>query len=178
MNPAEQVMQVALSYMATSSLQAALALELPDRLASGAKSAADLAREAGAREDPVFRVLRLLASLGLFEEVLPRTFALTPAGQLLRKDVEGSVRDIAIFVSDPMHYLVFANMMHSMKTGRPATEFTWGMPPFEYLASHPEYSKKFNDAMTSFSAPIGNAAIEAYDFSGIGTLVDVAGGHG
>ena len=178
MNPAQQVMQVATSYMATAALNAALSLDIPDHLAGGPRSAAQLAQAAGANEDAVFRVLRLLASLGLFEEVSPRTFALTPAGQLMRSDVPGSLRGIAYFISDPTHFQIYANIMHSMKTGRPASEFTFGMPPFEYLATHPDYSKTFNDAMTAFSAPIGNAALEAYDFGGIGTLVDVAGGHG
>jgi hypothetical protein len=81
-------------------------------------------------------------------------------------------------VSDPTHFRIYANVMHTMTTGRPATEHTWGMPPFEYLAKNPAYAQVFNDAMTSFSASIGSAAIEAYDFGGIGTLVDVAGGHG
>src|SRR5260221_3127633 len=52
------------------------------------------------------------------------------------------------------------------------------MPVFEYLAKHPEYSEIFNRAMTGLSAAIVPAALEAYDFSGINTLVDVAGGHG
>ena len=171
-------MQVAFSYMATSSLYAALSLNVPDHLAGGPRTAAELARATNANEDAIFRVLRLLASLGLFEETAPRTFALTAAGGMLRKDVPGSLRGIAIFISDPMHYRIYANIMHSMTTGKPASEFTWGMPPFEYLAKDQEYSKTFNDAMTSFSAPIAGAAIDAYDFSTIGTLVDVAGGHG
>ena len=106
-------MQVAVGYMATTSLQAVLQLGLPDLLASGPKSAAELASASGALEDPVFRMLRLLASLGIFDEVSPRTFALTPAGQCLRKDVPGSLRNIATFITDPMHYQVYANVMHS-----------------------------------------------------------------
>jgi hypothetical protein len=63
-------------------------------------------------------------------------------------------------------------------TGKPATDKALGMPIFEYLAKNPEYSEVFNAAMTALSAPVVGAAIEAYDFSTIGTLVDVAGGHG
>jgi hypothetical protein len=63
-------------------------------------------------------------------------------------------------------------------TGKPAAEKTLGMPVFEYLAKNPAYSAVFNDAMTALSAPVVGAAIDAYDFSAIGTLVDVAGGHG
>src|SRR5262249_304414 len=67
-----------------------------------------------------------------------------------------------------------------VKTGKPAGEIVAGMPVFEYFAK-PEnkaFSELFNDAMTALSAQVVPAAIEAYDFSGIDVLVDVAGGHG
>jgi hypothetical protein len=52
------------------------------------------------------------------------------------------------------------------------------MPPFEYLASMPGAFELFNHAMTSFSAAEIGALLEAYDFSGIRTLMDVGGGYG
>ena len=178
MNPVQQVMQVATGYMASSALYAALTLNIPDHLAAGPKTAAELAKASGANEDALYRVLRLLVSLGIFEEVAPRRFALNPAGELLRKDAPNSLRGMAIFLPDPFHYKVYAEIMHSMTTGKPAGDKAVGMPIFEYLQKHPDYSKVFNDAMTALSAPVAGAAIDAYDFSGIGTLVDVAGGHG
>jgi hypothetical protein len=116
--------------------------------------------------------------MGVFAEPSPRRFALTPSADLLRKDVPGSLRGMAVFLPDPLHLRVYADLMHSVMTGKPAVDQTLGMPIFEYLAGHPDYSKVFNDAMTALSAPVVGAAIEAYDFSAIGTLVDVAGGHG
>jgi len=171
-------MQVATGYMASSCLYAAITLNVADHLVSGPKTAAELAKTTGANEDALYRVLRLLASLGIFEEVAPRTFALTPAADLLRKDVPGSLRSMAVFLPDPMHYRIYGDIMHSMQTGKPAAEHTFGMPGFQYFEKDQAYSKVFNDAMTAFSAPVAAAAIDAYDFSGIGTLVDVAGGHG
>jgi hypothetical protein len=53
-----------------------------------------------------------------------------------------------------------------------------GMPVFEYFATQPALSEIFNDAMTNLSEVVVRAALDVYDFSGIGTLVDVAGGHG
>jgi len=85
---------------------------------------------------------------------------------------------MAVFLPDPTHYRIYGNIMDSLATGKPCADTTLGMPVFEYLAKHPDYSKVFNDAMTALSAPVAGAAIEAYDFSGIGTLVDVGGGHG
>lgn len=171
-------MQVATGYMASSCLYAALTLNIADHLAPGPKTAAELAKASGANEDALYRVLRLLASLGIFAEVSPRQFALTPAADLLRKDVPGSLRGMAVFLPDPLHYKIYGEVMHSMTTGMPAADKALGMPVFEYLEKHPDYSRVFNDAMTALSAPVAGAAVEAYDFSDIGTLVDVAGGHG
>ena len=178
MNPAQQVLQVATGYIASSALYAAITLNIADHLARGPKGVAELATATTANEDALYRVLRLLASLGIFAEVGPRQFALTPAAELLRKDVPGSLRGMAVFLPDPVHYRIYEDIMDSMLTGKPAVETALGMPVFEYLAKNPEYSQVFNDAMTAMSAPVAGAAIEAYDFSTIGTLVDVAGGHG
>ncbi len=178
MNPAQQVLQVATGYMASSALYAAITLNVADHLVPGPKTMAELAKATGANEDALYRVLRLLASLGIFDEIAPRKFALTPASELLRKDVPGSLRGMAVFLPDPFHYKVYGDIMHSMMTGQPAGDKAVGMPVFEYLAKNPDYSQVFNDAMTAMSAPVAGAAIEAYDFSAIGTLVDVAGGHG
>jgi hypothetical protein len=88
------------------------------------------------------------------------------------------MRDMAFFLPDPTHFRIYANLKDSVASGNPAVAKTFGKPIFEYLAENPEYSKIFNDAMTSLSAPVAGAAIAAYDFSRFGTIVDVGGGHG
>src|SRR5687768_9211952 len=147
-SPVQQIMQVATGYMASSALYVAVALKVADHLASGAKTAEDLAGATGTKADALYRVLRLLASMGIFHEESPRRFGLTPAAELLRSDAEGSLRGMALFLPDPLHFRGYANLMDSVRTGRPAAETTFGMPVFEYLAQHPDYSEVFNDAMT------------------------------
>lgn len=177
-DPGQQVLQIACGYIASSSLYVAITLNVADHLASGPKTMAELARATGANEGALYSVLRLLASLSVFEETGPRRFGLTPAAELLRKDVPGSLRGIAVFWPDPFHFRVYANTMDAVMTGKPAVETSFGMPLFEYLAKNSDYSKVFNEAMTTLSAPVISAALEAYDFSPFGVVVDVAGGHG
>ena len=129
------------------------------------------------QSDGLYRVLRALASLGIFDETSPRTFALTPSAELLRKG-PGRLGDGIEFITDPLHFQTYAEAMYSVQTGKPAGEKVVGMPLFEYLAKTPEWSASFNNAMTAFSANVMPAVLKVYDFSGIGTLVDVAGGHG
>jgi hypothetical protein len=171
--------QIGSGYMASAALQVVVRLDIASRLASGPKPVSALASEAGVNEDALYRVMRALASLGVFEETTPRTFALTLAGRLLQKG-PGSFYDMALWITSPFHFRVYSEMLHSVKTGQPAGEKVAGMPVFEYFAKpeNKELSEIFNNAMTGFSANVAPAAIEAYDFSGIDTLVDIAGGHG
>ncbi len=164
-------------YMASAALQVALKLEIADRFSSDPLPVSELAKATGADEDALYRVIRALASLGLFEEPAPRTFVLTLAGGMLRKG-PGSFRDMGLWITSPFHFRVYSEMMHAVTTGKPAAEKVIGMPVFEYLAANKELSDIFNNAMTGFSAGVAPAALEAYDFGGIDVLVDVAGGHG
>jgi hypothetical protein len=169
--------QIAWGYVGSSALHAALELGLPDRLAAGPKPVSELARETGTNEDALYRVLRALASFGMFEEQAPRTFAANLPAQLLRAQ-PGTARDILYFLTDPHHFRIHADLLHTLRTGQPAAEKVLGGPVFEVFASDPAWGKVFNDAMTSMSGLAIRAALEAFDFGDIRVLVDVAGGHG
>lgn len=171
------VFRLATGYIASAALQVAVKLGVADQLAGGPKPIADIARATGANADALYRVLRTLASVGVFEETEPRRFALTPAAEMLRSNAPG-LHDIALWITSPFHFRVYSHALHSVTTGEPAAEKAIGMPVFEYFGRDAELSAIFNNAMTSFSAMVIPAALEAYDFSDIGVLVDVAGGHG
>tara|TARA_R110002167_G_scaffold13915_2_gene57099 strand:+ start:5729 stop:6733 length:1005 start_codon:yes stop_codon:yes gene_type:complete len=178
MNPQQQIMQVATGYMASSALYIAAHLKIADLLAVGSKSTAELAASTKTMEDPLYRVLRLLISLGIFEENAPRQISLNLTAQALRTDLPGSMHGMAVFLPDPFHFRCYAELLHCVQTGKPAVDKVMKMPIFEYLAGDPEYSTIFNNAMTALSAPVIGAALEAYDFSVYNSIVDVAGGHG
>jgi hypothetical protein len=88
------------------------------------------------------------------------------------------VRNGLIFMGAEWHWRVWSSLMHSVKTGQPAWSKIHGKEVFDYFAEHPEESEIFNRAMTDMAASTAPALVEAYDFSGIETLADVAGGHG
>jgi hypothetical protein len=171
------VIQLGTGYIMSTALHAATALRIADHLADGPRDVADLARATGANEDALYRVLRALSSAGVFVEHESRRFANNAASELLKSGAPG-MHDMILWVADPFHLRVYADAMHSIMTGQPAVEKTVGMPVFEYFPTDPALSERFNNAMTALSGAVIHAALEAYDFSGIGTLVDVAGGHG
>jgi hypothetical protein len=171
--------QLATGYMLSAALQTVLQLDIPERLASGPRPVAELAADAGTHEDALYRLMRALASVGLFDEVAPHTFANTLAGSMLRQGPH-SFYPVGIFLTSPVHFRVYSEMLHSVKTGLPSVEKVYGRPLFDFLAqdANTDWAKKFNDAMTTISGIVAPAVLEAYDFGGIGTLVDIAGGHG
>jgi hypothetical protein len=175
----QHLYRIALGYMASAALQIVLELEIADRLGDGPKPVDQLAAETGVNEDALYRVLRTLASVGVFKEKESRTFALNLAASLMRQG-PGSFRDMGLWFTSPFHLRVYAEMMHSVRTGQPAAEKVVGMPVFEFFPrpENRQLSERFNNAMTAVSAAVAPAALKAYDFAGISMLVDVAGGHG
>src|SRR5687767_4350232 len=101
--------------MAAAALGTVAELRIADHLAGGPRPAADLAARTGANEDAVYRVLRALAMVGVFIETAPRTFALTPAGDLLRSDAPGSVRDLVVWMCDAFHCRVYAELTQAVR---------------------------------------------------------------
>ncbi len=174
----EQLLQAACGYMFSAAVYTVAKLKIADHLASGPKPVEELAKLTGSNPGALYRVMRALAAIGIFSESPLRTFAQTQCSQALRSGVEGSQRDLVLWVGNRFHWHVWAEMPWSVETGRPAVEHVYGAPCFDVMGNMPEVAADFNAGMTALSAQIAPAVLEAYDFSGIGTLMDVAGGHG
>ncbi len=177
--PAEAVLtQIAFGAMMTQALGVAAKLGIADLLNDGAKSVGELAAQTETHARSLHRVLRSLAGAGIFRETESQVFVNTSLSDAIRQDAPNSVRSGAIFMSEPWHYNVWGNMMHSVKTGETAWKETHGAEVFDYFTDHLEEAEIFNNAMTDMSVGTAPAVVEACDFSGIKTLADIAGGHG
>jgi SAM-dependent methyltransferase len=159
-------------------LYSAAKLGVADLLKDGPRTASELARNLRVNESALYRILRLLASLSVFEETSPQTFANTELSQFLRSGVPGSVRSILIFRGSELFFRPFAEILYSVRTGKSARTEVFGMDGWEYLRQHPEYARMFDDAMTDMSAIIGPIVAAAYDFGRWGNIMDVGGGNG
>jgi hypothetical protein len=171
-------MQLASGYAPAACLYAAARLKIADLLAGGPKPISELARARGVNEDALYRSLRAIASLNIFREVAPRTFANTPLSEAMRSDVPDSAHATVVFMADPLHFRVFGEFTHPIETGGTAFKKATGMDAFEFFRQNGEENERFNAAMTSISAHFTKRLIEAYDFGESGTLADLGGGHG
>lgn len=164
-------------YWVSQAVYAAAKLGLADLLQNGPRGVAELAAASGTKPDLLFRLLRALASVGVFAETTPGVFSLTPTAELLRSGIEGSQRELALMMGEE-HYEVWGRLVEALQTGENAFEKQCGLPIFDYLAKHPEQGKIFDAAMVGIHGRETAAVLDAYDFSGIAKLVDVGGGNG
>jgi hypothetical protein len=153
-------------------------LGIADLLRDGAKHSEELAQAVGAHPRTLYRVLRALASLGVFAEDQAQRFHLTPLADLLRTDNPESLRALAIFYGEAWVWHAEGALLYSVRTGQAAFHQVHGMGPFDYYAQHADAAACFNAAMTSLSGQELAAVIAAYDFAGMATIVDVGGGQG
>jgi hypothetical protein len=153
-------------------------LNLADLLKAGPRTAAQLANAAGVRAPELFRVLRALASVGVFAETTGGRFKLTPLGATLQTGVPGSLRGFALMINEKYTWDAWEELLHGVTTGEIPFIKAHGVPSFEYLEQHPEDLAVFGESMSSLSGMENPAIAAAYKFSAIRTLVDVGGGHG
>ncbi len=176
--PPVQMMGLITGYWVSQAVGVVAMLGVADQLTDSPRHSDELARLVEADPQPLYRVLRLLASVGIFTEVAPRTFALTPLGETLRSDALDSVRNYAITETAPGHWLPWGRLLGSVRTGRPMASEALGMELFDWYAQNPEEAGFFNAAMGNLSALAASELVRVYDFSAARTVVDVGGAHG
>lgn len=173
-----RLFEMATAYYVSNALYAAARLGLADRLNASPRPAAEVAAEVGADPDALQRLLRFLAAAGVVEERAPASFALTPLGEGLRRDVEDSLAAVVLQFASPWQQRSWAALEHSVRTGAPAFESVFETSVFSFLAGHPDEAAVFNRSMSFFAGSASAAAAEAYDFSRFRTVADVGGGRG
>lgn len=162
----------------TIAISAVAELGIADLLSEGPKTSSDLARASGADESVLRRVLRFLASEGVFEEQDGDAFALTECSQWLRADMQGSLRPRAVFTGSVLNWMAWGGLLQSVKTGTSGVEIAFGETLFDYVKNHPAAATVFHTFMADQTAASVEAVLGAYDFAGVREFVDVGGGRG
>jgi hypothetical protein len=176
--PHRRLVAMTRAYYLAPMIHAAAALDLPDLIGDGAKTAEELARAGGVHAPLLYRLLRTLAGEGLFSEDESRRFALTPLGAALRAGAPGGARDTILFTAGDHHWRAWGELLAILKDGQPGIEKVYGQTFFEYLAERPEEARQFNTAMIGIHGEEAPLIADGYDFSAFGTIVDVGGGTG
>ena len=176
--PNVALLEIAQGAWLSQALYVTVKLGIADVLGHGPLSSAEVARRVHADPDATHRLMRALASAGVFTWRRSGDFGLTRTGQALRSDHEGSMAPMITMIGTEEHWAHWGDLLHSVRTGETAVQKMRGAPIFDYLATNPAYADVFNEAMTGVSALAIQAAVPAYDFTDRRMIVDVGGGHG
>jgi hypothetical protein len=176
-SPEQQLDGMITGYWISQAIYAAAKFEIADELKDGPRSVEQLAEATSTNPDALYRLLRALASRGIFAEGKPRQFSLTPLAEPLQSDVPGSKRALALMSGDEQ-YRSWAEIAYSIKTGETAFEKVFGKPIFDYLGENPDKARIFDAAMVGIHGRESAVILDAYDFAGIGVLADIGGGNG
>ncbi len=171
------LLQMASGSWVGQAVHVAAKLGIADLLEDGPKSPAALAEATGTHADALHRLLRALASLGVFAEDADGRFALTPVAEGLRTNALGSLRAYAIMLGEDWLWRAWGELLYSVRTGQSAFEHAFGHNLFQYFVEHPEAARVFNAAMTSRTGQENAAVTAGYDWPA-GTIVDGGGGQG
>jgi hypothetical protein len=177
-SPTVVLMQMAQGFMVAKAVQAAAVLGIADLLVDGPRSVADLAAATSTDESSLARLLRALASRGIFCSDLSGKYLNTVLSEALRRDVAGSVRDYVIFAPHNGNVLAWTELDHVLRTGEPSFARANGVRFWDYFADHPDIEIAFNRAMTAMSVETNRLIVEHCDFSRFDSIIDLGGGEG
>ena len=172
-----QLMQLTTAGWTSRCLHVIAEIAVADAIDEVPQTTEALAKITGTQPQALYRVLRLLASVGIFDWHNGK-WQHTEASRLLRSDDPGSLRDYVRMLGMPIFWNAFGDLQHSLQTGEPAFTRQHAEGVFAYLAEHPRESRLFDSAMTAKSHRDIAAILPAYDFTQFATIADIAGGRG
>lgn len=171
-------MMLAAGMMKSISIHTAAKLQIADHLAGGSKSIDELAKATSTHAGSLYRLMRALASEGIFRELEGRRFETTPMGQALEVNSTNSVWLMAMLSGDKTWRDAWIALPHSIQTGETAFEYVFGQRYFDYLVAHPEAGELFNSWMTRV-AEMNRSVISAiFSPEQPGKVIDIGGGQG
>jgi hypothetical protein len=161
----------------TQAIWVAAELGIADLLADAPQTAEELAKKAKTHSGALYRVLRALASVGIFAQDEALRFSLTPLAGLLRSDAPGTQRSFAIMMGGEFH-AAWGELLHSVRTGEPGFQKRFGVPFFQYMTGHPERHGIYDAAMTGVHGRETEPMLDTCDFDAFKAVVDIGGGNG
>jgi hypothetical protein len=173
----EKLLFLASGEWVAKSLYAATELDLAGHLYHAPKTISKLALLTSCSQDYLYRLMRMLASQGIFDEKEGRLFSNTSASELLAQDHPQSLRSLILLYGREMSQS-WSKLSHSLREGTPAFDNMFGESVFAYFRGHPQTAALFNAAMREKSKVVIASCLKSFDFSRFNSIYDIGGGMG
>jgi O-methyltransferase domain/Dimerisation domain len=172
------ITQMMFGCVLTQAIHVAATLNIAELIAAeGPLNPAVLAGKTGVKEEALYRLLRALASVGIFSIDEQGKFSLTPMAECLKEDSPDSVKAMALSMGNAF-YKAYSELPFSVQTENDGFKKAFGVPIFEWLTNNPDQGKIFDRMMTDIHGGETEPMVNQYDFSVFNTIVDIGGGNG
>jgi hypothetical protein len=178
---------IAKGQLITRSISVVTNLKIADYLVEGPKRIDQLAEKTNSHPDSLYRILRMLSSVGIFAEVKEeeeeedngsRQFKLTPMASLLQSNEKNSIKNLSLLLNIESFKRALDDLLYTVQTGENAFKHANDLNLFEYLQLNQKDAEIFNNAMTSLTSSQVSSISSMYDFSQFNSIVDIGGGQG
>ncbi len=177
-SPQARLMQMATGFFLSRLVHLAADLRIADHLATGAKSAGELAPLTASDPTTLYRFLRTLTNFDLVVLQPDKRFASTPLLDALRSDAPGHVHSAVLTLGGPAFWNAWGALPYSVATGECAFIKANGKPIFDFLGDNPDDARRFSETMLAIHSAEPAAVAQAYDFSSAGLVIDIGGAAG
>jgi hypothetical protein len=177
-DPAGALLRLTNGYQVSQAIHVAATLKLADFIGDEPRHAGELAGALAVHENALYRLLRALATVGIFRETEDRAFVSTPISELLRSDHPRGMQGWPVFIGGAQHRAVWGDLLYSIQTGEDASRHIYGMSIWDWRAQQPGEATIFNNAMAALSNSVAEAVAAAYDFDRFERIVDIGGADG
>jgi hypothetical protein len=178
MDAAGELLNLINGYRISQAIHVAATLGVSDHLVDGPRAVTYLASATNCHERSLYRLLRALSAIGVYEELSEGQFRSTVLGDQLRSDAVGGLRGWAAFVGQSPVWQAWGALSHSVRTGENAFTHVHGHDLWEHWLRHPADGVVFDAAMTALSRRSADAVLDAYDFGRFDVVADIGGGRG
>ena len=171
------IIEMVQGFYVTKAIGVAADLNLSEHLKQSEKSISELSRITNTHEESLYRMMRMLASQGIFIEKKNQIFKNNRLSNSLL-DQQNSMRHMVMHQVNGINWKMFEELDYVVKSGKNAAQKVLGMDVFEYLEKNPDKNKLYNHAMTNSSLMLSYAILSEYNFKKADTIIDIGGGQG
>ena len=177
--PPFRLIQIGSAFWQSRALYVAASLGLADELGDGLRSSAELAESLSLNEDHLYRLMRMLASIGVFTEHPQCRFSNSKLSDCLRSDHPKSVRAMILLHNSPqMSQPWYESLEPAIRNGQTPFVLSHGADLYAYMDAHPGFDETFSRAMNAVESLIGPGYLFDFDWSRFDRLIDVGGSQG
>jgi O-methyltransferase len=151
---------------------------VPEALADGALSTAELARRTGTNEDALFRALRSAALRGYFRLRGDGRFEHNAGSRALLGGRLSCAREFLAYFASGSNQAAWQAFDHALVTGKSPFDHVHGMNVWQWFDEHPDERELFAHAMMGITTGDAPVVATLYPFAELRRVCDVGGGRG